>query len=210
MCTAPTMTTKLSAAIAMNGTPRVSPMPSIISTMPRYIGLRPKRYGPSSTSIVGCAVGGSGVAARRKCHHAHAIHAKPASITGTPAAIERPSGAVKPNTTACRTSASAVSSRASVGGRRRSQRLGVATAGARGVRARTDESSVTPAMAASRHEVTHFLLLLGAQAVVEVTERGDQLGALGLDRAGLGVDEGLRLVAVERVASHQRLDLGTR
>src|SRR5262245_34630674 len=65
-------------------------------------------------------------------------------------------------------------------------------------------------MAASRREITHLLLLLGLQAVVEVAQRGDQLGALGLDRARLGIDEGLGLGAIEGVAGHQRLDLGAR
>jgi hypothetical protein len=96
-------------------------------------------------------VGGSGVPVRRKHHHAHAIQAKPASVASPPPAIERPSGALTPNTIACSASAIIVRARARLGGRSRSQRLAGAAC-ARGTTvtsARADDSSVAPAMVAS-------------------------------------------------------------
>src|SRR5262249_54479539 len=83
-----------------------------------------------------------------------------------------------------------------------------ARAGAACDSARERASSTVPAMAAARHELAHLLLLLGLEAVVEVAESGDQLGAPGLDRARLGVDERLRLDAVECRSRDQRLHLG--
>src|SRR5260221_3706583 len=70
---------------------------------------------------------------------------------------------------------------------------------------RSAPPAVTPG-----EELAHLQLLLGAQAVVEVSRSGNHLGALAAHGGGLGFDEALRAFALELGPGDERLDIGAR
>src|SRR3990172_4600900 len=109
-------TKKPTGAISMGHEPSHNAMPKIITTIPRYIGLRENRNGPEVTKQEARSVGRMGVPLCRKSHHAHIMARKPKTNATTPQAMQAKSSRYSFGSAKCSPTLTASSSHAIWGG----------------------------------------------------------------------------------------------